>query len=192
MNPFRKLLVQMQVITSALTAGLLVMVIVVIIIVTMMGKGVAVQVRFVAPNVPLVTSVMAGLNVVLILVAVFVPELMERLGVRRVVEQARFAAQEVPAWVDVDPAWVERSDAKVLYQLVQVLHNKTIVRAGLLEGLGMLSGMAYLVEAHEASLGFMGLSLLWLVWSIPTRTRVYRWLNRVVERLQFSPGSPPV
>ena len=34
----------------------------------------------------------------------------------------------------------------------------------------------------------MGASLLWLVWSIPTRGTVNAWLNGYVERLKFEPG----
>jgi hypothetical protein len=190
MDPFRKLLIQMQVITVALSAGLLVMIIVVVTVVQLLGRPMAANVQMLAPNVPMVTAVMAAASLVLLFVAVFIPPLIERVSTRRVARRGSLATDDVPSWVEVDPPWVQRPDAEMLYQLVQSLHNKTILRAAVLEALGLLSGMAYLVEAHAASLAFMGLSQLWLVLSIPTRQKVSQWLAAQVERLRYEQGPP--
>jgi hypothetical protein len=190
MDPFRKLLIQMQVITVALSAGLLVMIVVVVTVVQLLGRPVAAKIQLLAPNVPMVTAVMAAASLVILFIALMIPALIERMRIRRLARAGSFVPDVVPPWTEADPSWVQRSDAQLLYRLVQALHNKTILRGALLEALGMLSGMAYLVEAHAASLIFMALSQLWLVLSIPTRQKVSQWLAAQVERLRYDQGPP--
>jgi hypothetical protein len=191
MDPFRKQLIQMQVIPTALAAGLLVMIIVVVTVVELLGRPVAAKVVLLAPNVPLITSVMAGISLFLLFIIIVVPPLIERAAIRRAVQRRKLSAEALPTWTETDSPWVERADAEVLYQIVQALHNKTILRAALLEALGMLSGMAYLVEAHPASLAFMALSQVWLITSIPTRAKVSQWLANQLERLRVE-AEPPL
>ncbi len=190
MDPFRKQLIQMQVIPTVLAAGLLVMIIVVVTVVELLGRPVAAKIVLLARNVPLITAVMAGISLFLLFVIILVPPLIERAAIRRVARRGKLAAEALPVWTETDSPWVERPDAELLFQLIQALHNKTILRAALLEALGMLSGMAYLVEAHAASLAFMALSQVWLIVSIPTRAKVSQWVATQIERLRVETEPP--
>jgi len=55
---------------------------------------------------------------------------------------------------------------------------------GACEAAGMMSGIAYLLEAHLVSLIMVGVSIGLMLWRVPTKTAMGNWVFMQVERLK--------
>jgi hypothetical protein len=171
-----------QVISVALAMGLLVLGIVFILVILSRGQG---MVRINGPAFPdpaNITTVLLFLSGVLLVSAAWIPPLISRSITGQLLRDQSMPAMDRPAWEE--PAdLLARVPPPVTQRLVGGYATQALVRGALLESAGMLSAMAFLLEAHWISLTLWGAAILGILLAFPTSTRLQRWLETQAQRL---------
>lgn len=185
MEAFRKTLSILQVIILALAAGLIVLSAVMIYMVAQVKPG-----GFIGgagPQLagwPLMTTVLDGVSFLNILLSVYLPPLFLKRMTSQWAKEAQPIAGDLTSWEASDLTWLNRVPNDSLNKLLMAFQTNRIVAVALCEAAGMISGVAYLLEANPISLVLMGMAIGLMIWSVPTQTSLSTWVFSQIERLK--------
>lgn len=82
------------------------------------------------------------------------------------------------------------SDATDADRLLAVFQLVTIVQCALPEGAAFFNLVAYIVDHQMWSLAIVGVLMLWMSSSFPTRDSVANWIGRQLELIELERGQP--
>lgn len=185
MEAFHKTLRNLQVIILALAAGLLILVAIMMHMVLNVKPG-----GFVGGlgpqfgGLPLLTTVLVGVAVLTLLLSFVLPKFMIDAQISLWKKQVRPIEGELTSWETSDLAWLNRVPAETLSKLLMIFQTSRIVVVSLCEAAGMLSVIAYLLEAHTVALVMAGVAIILMVWHVPTQSSLSSWVFTQIERLK--------
>ena len=131
------------------------------------------------PRTPVISYGAVACGAVLLVASLVVPQVVAGAGRRKIAAGTWQPGQGGPMFSD---EFFERTgDAGRLYGVLLV---STIIGAAILEGGGLLAGVAYLVEGQLLALGVAVVLLFALVLRFPTRARVEQWIDEKLELVQ--------
>jgi hypothetical protein len=125
---------------------------------------------------PLLTVVLSGIASFNLLLALTLPGFISRTnlnGLFRTVEPLPLPAND---WETADASWQERIPAETMKKLLGIYQSEKIMGAALAEAGGMLSAMAYLMEAQWVSVVLLFLCIVVMLWRLPTLSSWNTWL----------------
>ena len=99
-------------------------------------------------------------------------------------KEAQPIAGDLTSWEASDLTWLNRVPNDSLNKLLMAFQTNRIVAVALCEAAGMISGVAYLLEANPISLVLMGMAIGLMIWSVPTQTSLSTWVFSQIERLK--------
>jgi hypothetical protein len=153
----------MQIIAGAILAGLLMFLALVLYLVLVQNHG-----NGLGPGDPPLLSVMA-----LVLLAVNTPLAFVLRGTSE-----RAALRQIAAGSWRPPRGTHGADLPAGGKLLVARQTGMILAMALLEGVGFLACIAYLMEAQPFALAVCGLVVIFLLANFPTEGRVRAWLER--------------
>lgn len=185
MQPFQKTLTIVQVIMITMAAGLIILSGIMIYMVHQVQPG-----GFLGPKgpelgpLPLITTTLAGTSLLVLILALILPAFILNTQLTWWKKQAQPVQGEFSAWETTDLAWLDRVPSETLTSLLGIFHNNKIMTVALFEGAGMLSAMAYLLEAHWFALTMLILSIVLMLAKVPTQATLNTWLFTQIEQLR--------
>jgi hypothetical protein len=185
MQAFRKTLSILRVIILALAAGLTVVGAVMIYMVIQVKPG-----GFIGgagpqlAGLPLMTIVMDGISLVILLLSFFLPPVLLNIMTRNWARKAQPIEGDLATWETTDLTWLDRVPGESLQSLLNLFHTNRIVSVALCEAAGMISVIAYLLEANFISLALLIASIAMMIWRIPTQSTLNNWVYAQMERLK--------
>jgi hypothetical protein len=185
MEALVKTLRNLQVITLALVAGLMMLTAVMIYMVAQVKPGGFIGVA--GPQLggwPLMTTVLDGVSILTILLAVYLPPIFLKQTVGQWSKEAQPLVGDLTSWEASDLTWLNRVPKDSLNKLLMAFQTNRIVAVALCEAAGMISGVAYLLEANPISLVLMGMAIGLMIWNVPTQTSLSAWVFAQMEKLK--------
>lgn len=187
MEAFLKTLRHLQIIIIALAAGLIVLAVVMIYMVLALKPAGFIGGQGPQWNgVPLLTTLFLGLGALNLLLSVVVPLLIVKTQTRQWAKQAKPIEGELTSWETSDLTWLDRVPTETLSKLLTIFQSSRIVAVALCEAAGMMCGMAYLLEAHLASLVMVGISIALMLTRVPTQSMLSNWVFGHIEQLKLA------
>ena len=185
MEAFRKTVSILQVIIVALAAGLTVLGAVMIYMVIQVKPG-----GFIGgagpqlAGLPLLTIVMDGISLVILLLSFFLPPVMLNIMTTNWAKKAQPIDGDLASWETSDLTWLDRVPGESLQTLLNLFHTNRFVSVALCEAAGMISSIAYLLEARFVSLALLVAAITMMIWRVPTQTMLSSWVFGQMERLK--------
>jgi hypothetical protein len=170
----------MQIIAGAMIAGVVAFTLIAVVMVR--GNGGA----GLAPpeDRPILTFLAIGLLCVNVPLSLVLPDTILRRTIHAIA-----AGALTPKWANPEPDTRTPDD-----RLLAARQTGMIISLALLEGVGFLAGMAYLLEGQLYALGVVVVAVVLMAWHFPTQTGVQNWLERhraVVRELTGPDDRPP-
>jgi len=125
-------------------------------------------------QIPLVTWIAIALFAVETPLSFLVPKIITRNALKGIVEGKPMRVQQ----------WTSSEPPRVVVQLATVYQTAMIVGLALLEAVGFLAGVAYLLEAEPVSLGIAAVVVVLMIARFPLANRVFDWMKRHVEEIE--------
>lgn len=116
---------------------------------------------------PLLTYVGLGATAVMLVLRTFVPDLVGRNMFNQAME--RIKTENI------------QDEDEVLATYDQIFMTRLIVGLALLEGAAMLNLVAYMTESQVLSLVAVGILLLVMIASVPTKSKLEAWIRNQME-----------
>ena len=185
MEAFRKTVSILQVIILALVAGLTVLGAVMIYMVIQVKPG-----GFIGgagpqlAGLPLMTMVLDGISFVCLLLSFILPSMLLNIMTSKWARKAQPIEGDLASWETSDLTWLDRVPGESLQTLLNLVHTNRIVSVALCEAAGMISTIAYLLEANLVSLALLVASIAMMIWRIPTQSTLNKWVSSQMERLK--------
>lgn len=145
---------------------------------------------FVAANAPqwgnllLLTTLFCGLSFLLFLASLGLPRWIVASNLARWAKQAERYPHDVTGLDQSLTDWIEQAPETSLKSLLQIFQTGKIIPAALCEAGGMLCAMAYLLEAHPASIVMVFISICLMLYRFPSQSEMNGWLLQQFEKLQ--------
>jgi hypothetical protein len=185
MEAFLRTIRHLQIIIIALAAGLIVLCAVMMYMVLHhKPAGFIVGLGPQWGGIPLLTTVLLGVSAFALLLSFALPVFVLKVQTASWAKQAKPIEGELTSWDSSDLTWLNRMPAETLTKLMMIFQASRIVVVALCEAAGMMSGIAYLLEAHLVSLVMAGISIGLMLWRVPTQASLGNWVFMQVERLK--------
>ncbi len=133
---------------------------------------------------PLITTVLCGIAAMNLLLALGLPEFITRNNIDQYGRAAGSVKVPMENWEVDSTTWQEKLPVETMGKLLGYYMVEKIITAAMCEAGGMLSAVAYLLEAQWVAVVLLFLCIACMLWRLPTMDGVNRWLLTQVSRLQ--------
>lgn len=187
MEALLKTLRHLQIIIIALAAGLIVLAAVMIYMVLHLKPAGFIGGQGPQWNgIPLLTTLFLGIGALNLFLSFVIPLLILKTQIAQWAKQAKPIEGELASWETSDLTWLDRVPTEALSKLLAIFQSSRIVAVALCEAAGMMCGIAYLLEAHLASLVMVGISITLMLIRVPTQPMLSNWVFAHIERLKLA------
>lgn len=133
---------------------------------------------------PLITTVLCGIAAMNLLLALGLPAFITRNNIEQFVKTTGPVNVQMESWDTENVAWQEKLPTETMGKLLGYFMVEKIITAAMCEAGGMLSAVAYLLEAQWVAVVLLFFCIACMLWRLPTVDGVNRWLLTQVSRLQ--------
>lgn len=133
---------------------------------------------------PLITTVLCGIAVMNLLLALGLPSFITRSNIDQYARTAGSVNVPMESWESESTTWQEKLPAETMGKLLGYYMVEKIITAAMCEAGGMLSAVAYLLEAQWVAVVLLFFCIACMLWRLPTVDGLNRWLLTQVSRLQ--------
>ncbi|HMP17785.1 MAG TPA: hypothetical protein PKD72_12230 [Gemmatales bacterium] len=132
------------------------------------------------PFLTLILSVVAIMNLLmsLVLPGTITKNRLDRLGKKQ--EPPQLSWDE---WDTENTSWQEQLPQPLRLELLQTYSAESIMGAALAQSTGIISAVAYLLEAHWLPIVLLFLAIVYMLWNLPTLPKLNHWLRKKVKFL---------